>query len=80
MEKYRQFWVFDDLSLSVVIDSVPFGDYLEARGGREEIEKLINDLELGDYPHVTDAYIVEYSKYCVDNNLKEEKDIVFFKN
>lgn len=79
LEKYRQFWVFSDSDIDLVIDSVPFGDYLEIEGDKDEINRIVNELGLQDEPRVTNAYFVEYAKYCVTNGIEEKQDLIFGK-
>ena len=79
LEKYRQFWIFNGSNIDLVIDSVPFGDYLEIEGNKDEINKIVNELELQDEPRVTNAYFVEYANYCVANGIGEKQDLIFGK-
>ena len=79
LEKYRQFWYLDGNETEIVIDSVPFGDYVEIEGSKADIESLIPKLGLQDSRRVTDAYFVEYANYCKENNIEEKENLVFGK-
>jgi len=78
LEKYRQAWMDSSgkNSLSIVIDSLNFGDYMELEGKEDDIEDMINSLRLEKEERITLAYWRVYRKYCEKNNLKEEKNIL----
>ena len=77
LEKYRQTWRIGESDLEVVIDSLPFGDYMEIEGGIEAIEALARDLGLDNADRVTDAYLVEYAKRCKIEGVDERQHVCF---
>lgn len=77
LEKYREIWKKDDeKELSIVIDSLKFGDYMELEGSEDKIDKMVERLGLSDEKRITLAYWRVYRKYCEQNNLKEEKNLL----
>lgn len=80
IERYHQTWLFTNENLNIVIDSVPFGDYLRIQGQAGEVSNLINNLELKLVSDVSVDYIQEYTRYCMENGIKEEKNVHFFKS
>lgn len=79
-EKYRQTWESEEwANLSVVIDTLPFGCYMEIEGQKEEIDQMIKKLGLEDKERITIAYRRVYQDYCKKMGIKEEKNLVFKK-
>lgn len=79
-EKYRQTWESEELAnLSVVIDTLPFGCYMEIEGQKEEIDQMIKKLGLENKERITIAYRRVYQDYCKKMGIKEEKKLVFKK-
>jgi len=79
LEKYRQDWINPDKksSLSIFIDSLPFGNYMELEGSPKEIELMVKNLSLEKNTRITVAYWKEYKRYCEENNLIEEDQLSF---
>lgn len=77
LEKYREIWKKDDeKELSIVIDSLKFGDYMELEGSEGKIDKMAERLGLSNEERITLAYWRVYRKYCEQNNFKEEKNLL----
>ena len=62
LEKYRQTWRVEGYEAEVVVDCLPFGDYIEIEGQKEVIESLVAALGLETVPRVTDAYFIEVGR------------------
>ncbi len=77
MEKYRQTWNVFDSNVDIIIDSLPFGDYLEIEGGKKEIEKMLKNLDLQEFPRETTAYWIVYENYCKKNGLSKKRNLIF---
>lgn len=74
MEKYRT--EYELAGTILALDHLPFGDYLEIEGEKEEIEKVISLLELTDQERLVGAYWDLFDEYKKANNLIGE-NIVF---
>lgn len=77
IEKYHQLWIFEKNNLHVVIESVPFGDYLYIKGARKTIENFIKNLQFDIIEYISKDYLDEYSNYCNKNCIKEKMNITF---
>jgi len=75
-DKVREIWILPGSNLEILIDTLPFGIFIELEGEKENIEKTIERLELKG-KRITRAYLGVYEDYCKENNLKIEKDILF---
>jgi adenylate cyclase class IV len=77
LEKYREIWINEEeKELSIVIDSLKFGDYMELEGSEDKIDRMVEKLELANEERITLAYWRVYRKYCEQNNLKEETNLL----
>jgi len=54
-EKYRSKYALD--GAEVVLDEMPYGNFVEIEGTREGIEQLIEKLGLGDAPRLEASYV-----------------------
>jgi len=54
-EKYRTTYALD--GAEVVLDEMPYGNFVEIEGTREGIEQLIEKLGLGDAPRLEASYV-----------------------
>lgn len=77
-EKYRQTWLNEKSEgLSIVIDTLPFGCFLEIEGTKDQIEKTVKQLDLQNEKRITIAYRRVYREYCKKNGIKEERNLIF---
>lgn len=77
MEKYRQTYTFTSLpKLEVTIDRLPFGNFAEIEGSKEDIEKAIADLGLQSEKRITATYWQLHEEYNKKHGLSE-KNIIF---
>jgi adenylate cyclase class IV len=72
MEKYRLLWFYKDMEF--YIDELPFGVYLEIKGEKKEIDKIITLLRLKESEAIKLTYWEIYSK--LNNDINAE-NIVF---
>ena len=78
LEKYREVWVNDkEKELNIVIDTLIFGVYMELEGPENKIDEMVEKLGLVKEERITLAYWRVYRKYCEENNLKEETNLLF---
>ncbi len=54
-EKYRTTYALD--GTEVVLDEMPYGNFVEIEGTREGIEQLVEKLGLGDAPRFGESYV-----------------------
>lgn len=74
IEKYREEFKFPNVT--VVLDRLPFGNYMEIEGTEEEIEKMIVLLGFTNSQRITQTYWALNQKYWKEKGLDAE-DIVF---
>jgi adenylate cyclase, class 2 len=53
-EKRRQTWHFE--SVEIVLDELPFGQFMEIEGAEDEILRIEKTLEIEDFPPVHESY------------------------
>jgi adenylate cyclase, class 2 len=73
-EKYRTTYTLD--GAEIVLDEMPYGNFIEIEGQMDAIKRLLKSLELEDAPRYTDSYtrLFDY----VRRNLKLDiKDLTF---
>jgi adenylate cyclase class 2 len=54
-EKYRTTYLFDEAE--VVLDEMPYGNFIEVEGSAESIDRVLHALELHDRPRVLESYM-----------------------
>jgi adenylate cyclase class 2 len=74
-QKYRQNFIIGNVSLS--IDELPFGTYIEIEGAKEEIDFLIEKLELETTEISAMGYLELYYKYCEEQHIQATGKITF---
>lgn len=75
MEKYRLSWCYKKIEF--YIDELPFGIYLELKGEKEEINKMIKILKINQEVLIKDTYWEIYAK--LEKNQIKRDNIVFGK-
>ena len=76
MEKYRLKWIFNGNTIN--LDELFFGCYMEIHGSKEEIWKIINELELDKKNIIVGTYWDIFEEYKIKNLIDVKlKDIVF---
>jgi adenylate cyclase class 2 len=75
-EKYREAWDFPARNACVLIDTLPFANFVEIEGDKKDIEKIIEELGFRG-ERITWSYWTVYEEFCQKNGLIEENDIVF---
>jgi adenylate cyclase class 2 len=76
MEKYRT--EYELAGTILALDRLPFGDYLEIEGEKDQIEEVVKILELKNQPRLTATYWHLFDDYKKANNLTGE-NIIFNK-
>jgi adenylate cyclase class 2 len=76
MEKYREKWQWG--SAEVVIDRLPFGNFIEIEGSKKSIQKAAKLLGLRLADGITATYWGLWEDYCQRKGIKEE-NIIFKK-
>ena len=66
MEKYRLSWCFKNIEF--YIDELPFGIFLELKGEKEEINKMIKFLKIKQEELIKDTYWEIYAKQEKDQS------------
>ncbi|MBZ0283029.1 MAG: class IV adenylate cyclase [Anaerolineae bacterium] len=59
-EKYRTTYALD--GAEVVLDEMPYGNFVEIEGTREGIEQLVGKLALGDAPRFGESYTALFER------------------
>jgi adenylate cyclase class 2 len=54
-EKYRTTYEFDNAE--IVLDELPYGNFVEIEGDTQNIERIVDRLELGDAPRYAASYV-----------------------
>lgn len=54
MEKYRMKWSYENVS--IVVDELPFGIFMEIEAEKSRIDKIVSDLGLEGVPQIVDTY------------------------
>lgn len=75
-EKYRTTYEFEDAE--IVLDELPYGNFIEIESEREVIEKIIVRLQLTDAPRMSGSYVTLFD--TVRQNLKLEINDLTFAN
>jgi adenylate cyclase class 2 len=75
-EKYRTTYEFEDAE--IVLDELPYGNFIEIEGEREVIEKIIVRLQLGDAPRMSGSYVTLFD--IVRQNLNLQINDLTFSN
>jgi len=75
-EKYRTTYEFEDAE--IVLDELPYGNFIEIEGERAGIEAIIKRLQLGDAPRMSGSYVTLFD--AVRKNLKLEINDLTFAN
>jgi adenylate cyclase, class 2 len=78
MEKYRTKYKINDCE--VVIDKLPFGDYIEIEGEEEKIFDLINTLKLDKNKLINKTYWDLFEDYKINNNMQHLGQNIIFKD
>lgn len=73
-EKYRTTYVYDDLE--IVLDEMPYGNFVEIEGDKAKINRVRLQLGLADAPAFTDSYIDLFGHVCRALNLNV-RDLTF---
>jgi len=55
--KQREEWFYPKRNVSICIDKLYFGRFIEIEGEKDQIEKTIRDLDLRDRERITKAYL-----------------------
>lgn len=76
MEKYREKWQLGNVE--VVVDRLPFGNFIEIEGNKKEIEKTAKLLSLSLADGITDTYWGLWENYRKKKSIKD-KNIIFKK-
>lgn len=76
MEKYREKWQLGNVE--VVVDRLPFGNFIEIEGNKKEIEKTAKLLSLSLADGITDTYWGLWENYRKKKGIKD-KNIIFKK-
>lgn len=76
MEKYRSDWLLDDISISV--DELPFGFFVELEGEENNIFKLMEKLKLEDSKKIKVTYWDLFDKYKKENNKEDIGESILF--
>jgi adenylate cyclase class 2 len=76
MEKYREKWEWG--SAEIVIDKLPFGNFIEIEGNENSILKTIKMLRLSLKEGITATYWGLWENYCRKKGIKNE-NIIFRK-
>jgi len=76
MEKYREKWQWG--SAEIVIDKLPFGNFIEIEGSKKTIQKVAKLLGLRLADGITATYWGLWKDYCRRKGIKEE-NIIFKK-
>lgn len=74
MEKYREKWQWG--SAEIVIDKLPFGNFIEIEGNKKEIKKAVKILGLNFGDRITDTYWGLWKDYRKKKGIKNE-NIIF---
>jgi len=77
MEKYREKWQLN--KVEIVIDKLPFGNFIEIEGTKKAIQKTAKILGLNMEGKITATYWGLWEDYCKKKGIKDE-NIVFRKN
>lgn len=76
MEKYRLKWMFNGNTIN--LDELFFGCFIEIHGRKEEIWKIINELELDEKNIIVGTYWDIFEEYKIENSIDVNlKDILF---
>lgn len=75
MEKYRLDWNYKKIDF--FIDELPFGIYLEIKGKKEDINKIIKLLKLDENELIKETYWEIFKRKNINN--KENINIIFYK-
>ena len=76
MEKYRLKWMFNGNTIN--LDELFFGCFIEIHGRKEEIWKIINELELDEKNIIVGTYWDIFEKYKIEKSIDVNlKDILF---
>lgn len=75
-EKYRTTYEFEDAE--IVLDELPYGNFIEIEGERAVIEKIITRLQLGDAPRMSGSYVTLFD--IVRQNLNLQINDLTFAN
>jgi adenylate cyclase class 2 len=74
MEKYREKWILKNAE--IVIDKLPFGNFIEIEGSKRAIQKTAKILELDLKEGITKTYWGLWEDYRKEKSIKE-KNIIF---
>jgi adenylate cyclase, class 2 len=74
-QKYRRTMVLDNAE--VTIDNLPFGDYIEIEGNKDDINKLSDELKLSITDISNKSYVGLYWSICLQNNITPSPHILF---
>lgn len=75
MEKYRQLWKIDDIY--ICIDELPFGIYMEIKGGSKQINKILKKFGLKKSQVINETYWDIFKKKIDNEEVEYSKDIKF---
>jgi adenylate cyclase class 2 len=67
-EKYRTTYEFEEAE--IVLDELPYGNFIEIEGEREAIEKIITRLQLGEAPRMSGSYVALFDYVRRNLNLQ----------
>lgn len=76
LEKYRREFSFEKSDTHVVVDRLPFGNYIEIEGSTTEIEKMIESLSLDSKKRIINTYWDLWRDFS-EKNGRDKENITF---
>ena len=78
MEKYRLLWMYKEIEF--YIDELPFGIFIEIKGDKLDINKMLQLLKVKDEEIIKITYWEIYAKLKNKENEYQNENIIFDKN